>query len=84
MERFLSCALFNNRGFNDWLRILNIIQGKWNPLKNFKGFEERDFLRFICPQLIELGRWVGGGAGGRKKGRPHFIRDQHIPLELYK
>lgn len=66
------------RGFNDWLRILNFIQGKWNPLKISKGFEERDFLRFICPQLIKVGRWVGGGGGGRKKGKLYFIRGPYI------
>lgn len=47
--------------FNDWLRVLNFIQGKLRPLKIFETFEGKGFLRLICSEGIEVDRWGGGG-----------------------
>lgn len=57
--------------FNDWLRILNFIQGKLRPLKTFENFGEKVFLRCICPELIEMDRWVGDGGEG-EEGKTTF------------
>ena len=42
--------------FNNWLRILNSIQEKSKLWKTFENFGEKGFLRFICPELMDMDR----------------------------
>ena len=42
--------------FNDQLRILNSIQVRSKPWKTFENFGEEGFLRFICPELMDMDR----------------------------